>query len=159
MFSAKYNSLNDIFNGAKIAVPNDAANTARAYVLLQKAGWIKLKEDVNLATASSDDIVENPYNIKFTELKSLNIPAVIDDFDFVVITGSIVYNAGIDPSTAILQETILPHLILQVVVKEKNKDTKWAKDIVEAYHSEEFKKYLDENNTGLWWIPEGYFEI
>ena len=57
-----------IFNGAKIAVPNDAANTARAYVLLQKAGWIKLKEDVNLATASSDDIVENPYNIKFTDV-------------------------------------------------------------------------------------------
>lgn len=157
LFSAKYKSHKDIFNGAKVAVPNDAANTARAYVLLQKAGWIKLRDGVNLATATNEDIVENPYNIKFTEMKSLTIPAVIDDFDFVVITGSVVYNAGIDASTALLNENVLPHLILQVVVKEKNKDTQWAKDLAEAYHSAELKKWLDENNKGLWWIPDGYF--
>lgn len=157
LFSAKYKNYNDIFDGAKVAVPNDASNTARAYVLLQKAGWIKLRDDVNLATATNEDIVENPYNIKFTEMKSLTIPAVIDDFDFVVITGSIVYNAGIDPSTALLNETVLPHLILQVVVKEKNKDAQWAKDLAAAYHSAELKAWLDKNNNGLWWIPEGYF--
>lgn len=51
-------------------------------------------------------------------------------------------------------EDILDHLILQVVVKESNKDTVWAKAIVDAYHSDEFKRYMEENNNGLWWIPE-----
>ena len=75
-----------------------------------------------------------------------------------MITGSIVYNAGIDASTALAKESVLPHLILQVVVKEKNKDSKWAKDLVAAYHSKEFKDYLEKTNfeNGLFWIPEDY---
>lgn len=158
LFSSKFKSVSDIFDGATVAVPNDAANTARAYVLLQKAGWITLKEGVDLATATFEDISENPHHIKFTEMKSLNIPAVSEDFDFIVITGSIVYNAGIDPSTALLQETVLDHLILQVVVRDEDKDSQWAKDIAAAYHSKEFKDYLEKNNNGLWWIPEHYFD-
>ena len=157
IFSATETSLDAIHDGAKVAVPDDAANTARAYVLLQKAGWITLNPDVDLSTVTQADITENPYNIEFTEMNSTNIPAVLDDFDYAVITGSIVYNAGIDPSTALLQEDILPHLILQVVVKEENKDAQWAKDIVAAYHSDEFKEYLDKNNNGLWFVPEELF--
>ena len=52
------------------------------------------------SAVTQDDIVENPHNIEFTEMKSLTIPAAIQDFDYVAITGSVVYNAGIDPSTA-----------------------------------------------------------
>ena len=106
---------------------------------------------------TQDDIAENPYNIEFTEMSSTNIPGVLDDFDYAVITGSIVYNAGMDASTALLQEDILPHLLLQVVVKEENKDAQWAKDIVAAYHSDAFKEYLDKNNNGLWYVPDELF--
>ena len=125
---------------------------------MQKIGWITLKDGVNLSTVTSEDINSNPYNIQFTEMKSLNIPQVQDDFDFVVITGSIVYNAGIDASTALAKETVLPHLVLQVVVREDNKDSQWAKDIVAAYHSKEFKDYLEKTNyeNGLFWIPDDY---
>lgn len=157
IFSATNTSLDGIKDKALVAVPDDAANTARAYVLLQKAGWITLNPDVDLSTVTQQDIVENPYNIQFTEMSSTNIPTVLDDFDYAVITGSIVYNAGMDASTSLLQEDILEHLILQVAVKEENKDAQWAKDIVAAYHSEEFKKYLDENNDGLWFVPDELF--
>jgi D-methionine transport system substrate-binding protein len=157
IFSATNTSVDDIKDGAKVAVPNDAANTARAYALLQKAGWITLDSSKDLSTVTQADIVENPYNIEFTEMQSINIPTVLDDFDFAVITGSIVYNAGLDASTALLQEDILDHLILQVVVKEENKDAQWAQDIVAAYHSQEFKDYLDANNDGLWYVPEELF--
>ena len=160
LFSSKYKSLSEIEKIAnpKVAVPNDPANTARAYVLLSKIGWITLKDGVNLSTVTSEDIASNKYNIVFTEMKSLNIPQVQDDFDFVVITGSIVYNAGIDASTALAKESVLPHLVLQVVVKAENKDSQWAKDIVAAYHSAEFKAYLEKTNyeNGLFWIPEDY---
>ena len=86
-------------------------------------------------------------------MKSLTIPPASVDFDYIVITGSIVYNAKIDPATALATEDILDHLILQVVVKEDHKDSAWAKAIVAAYHSDEFKSYIAENNDGLWWVP------
>ena len=154
VYSAKYKSVDEIPDGAKVAVPNDASNTARCYLMLQKIGWIKLADDVDPSAVTQDDIVENPHNIEFTEMKSLTIPAAIQDFDYVAITGSVVYNAGIDPSTALATEDIQDHLVLQVVVKEENKDAEWAKAIVDAYHSDEFKQDREENNDGLWWIPD-----
>lgn len=154
VYSAKYKSVDEIPDGAKVAVPNDASNTARCYLMLQKIGWIKLADDVDSSAVTQDDIVENPHNIEFTEMKSLTIPAAIQDFDYVAITGSVVYNAGIDPSTALATEDIQDHLVLQVVVKEENRDAEWAKAIVDAYHSDEFKQYMEENNDGLWWIPD-----
>ena len=154
VYSAKYKSVDEIPDGAKVAVPNDASNTARCYLMLQKIGWIKLADDVDPSAVTQDDIVENPHNIEFTEMKRLTIPAAIQDFDYVAITGSVVYNAGIAPSTALATEDIQDHLVLQVVVKEENKDAEWAKAIVDAYHSDEFKQYMEENNDGLWWIPD-----
>ena len=154
IYAGSKTALNQITEGARIAVPNDASNTSRAYALLQKAGWIKLAEGKDLSTVTQQDIVENPYHLQFTEMKSLTIPAVRSDFDFIVITGSIVYNAKIDPATALLTEDILPHLLLQLVVLDKNKDTQWAKDIAAAYHSDEFKAYMKENNKGLWFVPK-----
>ena len=154
VYSAKYKSVDEIPDGAKVAVPNDASNTARCYLMLQKIGWIKLADDVDPSAVTQDDIVEDPHNIEFTEMKSVTIPAAIQGFDYVAITGSVVYNAGIDPSTALATEDIQDHLVLQVVVKEENKDAEWTKAIVDAYHSDEFKQYMEENNDGLWWIPD-----
>jgi len=154
LFSATNTSVDQITDKALVAVPSDASNNARAYALLQKSGWIKLDPAADLAKVTKADIVENKYNIEFVEMDSLNIPRALQDFDFAVITGSIVYNAGIDPATALLQEDILPHLILQLVVKEENKDSEWAKAIVNAYKSDEFKTYLEENNKGLWFVPQ-----
>ncbi len=157
LFPGKKKSPDQLADGDTIAVPNDASNTARAYVLLQKAGWIKLDGSVNPAQAKQSDITENPHHLVFTEMNSLNIPAVVGDFDYAVITGSIVYNAKIDPSTALLQETVLEHLLLQLVVKEENKDAQWVKDIAAAYHSKEFSEYFNANNNGLWYVPDNYF--
>lgn len=155
IYAGSKSDLQQVADGDSIAVPNDAANTARAYALLQKAGFIKLDPNKDLSTVTQQDIVENPHNLKFTEMKSLNIPAVRGDFAYIVITGSIVYNAKIDPATALMKEDILPHLLLQLVVGEKNKDAQWAKDIVAAYHSDEFKEYMKNNNKGLWFVPDG----
>lgn len=147
------NDLSKVEDGDMIAVPNDASNTARAYAILQKIGWIKLDPKKDLSTVTQADIIENPHNLKFTEMKSLNIPSVATDFAYIVITGSIVYNAKIDPKTALATETILPHLLLQLVVNEKNKDAAWAQDVKKAYQSKEFKDYMGKNNTGLWYVP------
>lgn len=161
LFSAKYKSVEDIKKLSKptIAIPNDPANTARAYLLLEKIGWITLKDGIDKSKAVSTDVKDNPYGLVITEMSSQTIPPVLGDFDFAVITGSIVYNAGIDPSTALAQEDVLSHLLLQVTVKEKNKDAEWAKAIVEAYHSAELKEHFEAtgNENGLWYVPDGYW--
>lgn len=154
LYSENHDSLEDVTEGATVALPDDAANAARCYLVLEKAGWIEIDDEADLGNITADDIVENPYDLEFTEMKSLTIPSAAPDFDFYVLTGSIVYNAGIDPSAALETEDILDHLVLQVVVKEENQDADWAEAVVDAYHSDEFKAYMDENNDGLWWIPE-----
>lgn len=146
-------NLSQVADGDTVAVPNDAANTARAYALLQKIGWIKLDPSKDITKVTQQDIIENPHHLQFTEMKSLNIPAVRGDFAYIVITGSIVYNAKIDPKTALATEDIVPDMLLQVVVEDKNKDTQWAKDLAAAYNSDEFKQYMKEHNDGLWYVP------
>lgn len=158
VFSDKHDSLDEIADGAVIAIPQDAGNQARALVMLQDLGWITLKDGTDYATASAEDVEENPYNLEFYELQTSYIATSLSDFDYGVITGSIVYNAGIDPSTALFNENLTENFWLQVVVDEKNKDAQWAKDIVDAYKSEEFLTWLEENNgpkyNELWSIPE-----
>ena len=73
VYSEKYDSVDEIPDGAKVAVPNDASNTARCYLMLQKIGWIKLDENADPSTVTQDDIVENPHNIEFTEMNSMTI--------------------------------------------------------------------------------------
>ena len=125
--------LSQVADGDSIAVPNDASNTARAYALLQKAGLIKLDPNKDLATVTKADIIENPHHLNFVEMKSLTIPSV---------------------RTALMKEDILPYLLLQLVVLDKNKDTQWAKDLKDAYNSPEFKEYMKTHNNGLWYVPE-----
>ncbi|AWE42363.1 MULTISPECIES: MetQ/NlpA family ABC transporter substrate-binding protein [unclassified Actinobaculum] len=153
IYSSTHSTLDEMEDGASVAVPNDASNTARAYLLLQKIGWIEVNPDADVAQLTQDDITANPHNLEFTEMKSLTIPPAMDDFDYVVITGSIVYNANIDPTTALATEDIQDHLVLQVTVKAENADAPWAQAIVDAYQSDEFKEYMANDDSGLWWIP------
>ena len=158
IFSETHSSLDEISDGMKIAVPQDEGNMARAFVMLQDIGWIKLKEGTDYATASPEDVAENPYNLEFLDIATNIIATTLADYDYGIITGSIVYNAGIDPSTALFNENLTEKFWLQVVVKDADKDTQWAKDIVEAYHSKEFTDWLKANNESeyrnLWSIPE-----
>ena len=158
IFSETHSSLDEISDGMKIAVPQDEGNMARAFEMLQDIGWIKLKEGTDYATASPEDVAENPYNLEFLDIATNIIATTLADYDYGIITGSIVYNAGIDPSTALFNENLTDDFWLQVVVKDADKDTQWAKDIVAAYQSKEFTDWLKANNESgyrnLWSIPE-----
>lgn len=158
VFSKKHSSLDEIADGMVIAIPQDEGNQARAFVMLQDLGLITLKDTTNYATASAEDVELNPYNLTFYELSTSYIATSLEDFDYGVITGSIVYNAGIDPSTALFNENLTENFWLQVVVRAEDADSQWAKDIVAAYQSDEFLTWLKENNSSkyndLWSIPE-----
>lgn len=155
LYAAKKTALDQVVNGDTVAIPIDPSNTARAYVLLQKAGWIKLKEGTDLTKANARDVQENKYGIKIVEMDSATIPRALPDLEYAVITGSIVHAAKIDPQKALLREDILEPLVLVATVKQANQNTDWAKAVVAAYHSEAFKHYLQEHNVNnYWFVPQ-----
>ena len=152
IFSNKYTSLQQVFAGAKVAIPQDASNAARSYNLLEKAGWIKLKENANPIIVSKNDIAQNIAGIEIVEMDSANIPRVMNEVDFAVIPGSIVYSANIDSNKALLLETIIPDLEIMVVVNGGNENSQWAQDVKRIYQSQQFKDYMKEHNQNGYWV-------
>ena len=84
-----------------IAVPNDTTNEARALLILENNGIIKLKEGAGI-TATKNDIVENPYNVEIVEVEAAQIPNVLKDVDFAIITSNYAIDAGITPKEGAL---------------------------------------------------------
>lgn len=155
IFSNKFTSIENVFPGAKIGIPQDASNAARSYNLLEKAGWIKLKPNTNPIIVGKNDIDENIAGVNIVEMDSANIPRVLNELDFAVIPGSIVYSANIDSKKALLSETIIPDLEIMVVVNEGNENSQWAKDIKRIYQSQQFKDYMQTHNqNGYWVMPQ-----
>ena len=153
--SATKGSIDEVVDGDIVAIPDDASNTARALLVLQKAGWIKLDESIEPMASTKDNIIENPYNLDIVEMSSAQIPRSLSDVSYGVIPGSILYAAGLSSNDSLLNEDILPQLVLHAIVNRGNEETDWAEAIVEAYRSDEFKAHLNEANTdNYWFIPD-----
>ena len=86
-------TLDEVTDGAKVAVPNDTTNEARALLLLEQEGLLKLKADAGV-TATTNDIEENPKNLEFVELEAANIPNALPDVAIACINGNYALDAG-----------------------------------------------------------------
>lgn len=131
-----------------IAVPNDATNEARALLLLQEKGYIKLKDGAGI-TATVNDIEENPHNIKFNELDAAQIPNVLKDVDYAVINSNFAISAGLNPvkdSLAIEGSSSAYSNIL--AVKEGNENSDSIKALKAALESKQVADYISEKYDG-----------
>ncbi|WP_017212472.1 MetQ/NlpA family ABC transporter substrate-binding protein [Clostridium beijerinckii] len=150
LYSKKVKSLDELKDGATIAVPNDPSNEARALKLLAGKGLIKIK-DGELVT--SKDITENPKNLKFNELEAAAVPRAIDDVDAAVINGNYAIEAKFNPAKdAIIiedknSEAAKPYANI-VVVKKGNEDQEKIKALVKAMTSPEVKEFIEKEYNG-----------
>ena len=145
-------SLGDIADGDVIAVPNDTTNEARALLLLQDNGIIKLKDGVGL-TATVNDITENPNNIDFEELEAAQVARVKDEVAFVVLNGNYALEAGFSVGKdSIAYESsdseAAKTYVNIIAVKEGNEDLPKIKALVEALKSDDIKKYINDTYDG-----------
>ena len=145
-------SLGDIADGDVIAVPNDTTNEARALLLLQDNGIIKLKDGVGL-TATVNDITENPNNIDFEELEAAQVARVKDEVAFVVLNGNYALEAGFSVGKdSIAYESsdseAAKTYVNVIAVKEGNENLPKIKALVEALKSDEIKKYINDTYDG-----------
>lgn len=145
-------SLDAIAKGDVIAVPNDTTNEARALLLLQDNGIIKLKDGVGLE-ATVNDIEENPYEVEIQELEAAQVSRVTGEVAFVVLNGNYALEAGFSVGKdAIAYEKsdseAAQTYVNVIAVKEGNEDSEKIKALVEALESDEIRDYINETYDG-----------
>ncbi len=132
----------------EIAVPNDPTNEARALMLLEDQGLIKLKDGVTI-TATIRDIEENPYGIRFREVEAAQIPNALQDVDYAVINSNYAIQAGIDPTKeALAQEGAASAYGNILAVKEGSENTDKIKALVAALKSKAVYDYITATYNG-----------
>lgn len=151
LYTSKGASIADLPDGAKIAVPNDTTNEARALLLLEQEGLIKLREGAGL-TATAIDIVENPKNLVIQEVEAAQLPRVLPDVDLAAINGNYALEAGLQVSDAIATESsegdAAKAYANVLVVKEGNEDEPKIKALVEALESDSVKDFIATEYSG-----------
>ena len=151
LYAGKCASLADLPDGAKIAVPNDATNEARALLLLEANGLITLSEDAGL-TATVLDIEENPHNYKITELEAAQVPISLPDVDIGVINGNFAIQAGLKASDALAiedKDSLAATTYANVLcVKEGNEQNQSTLDLLESLHSETVRTFIEVTYEG-----------
>ena len=135
-------------SGLQIAIPNDTTNEARALLLLQDLGYIKLKDGAGI-TATKADVAENPLGIEFVEAEAAQLPNVLQDVDYAVINSNYAIAANIDPMTQALKMEGSSSAYANIVaVKEGNEETDKTKALVAALESQKVADYISETYKG-----------
>ena len=148
IYGGRVKSLEDLPDGATIAVPNDPTNEGRALLLLENAGLITLKQDAGLE-ATPNDIESNPKNISFTELEAAMVPNILSEVDFAVINVNYALEAGLNPSEdALAIESADSPYVNIVVVKAGNENDPRILALVDALQSEEVREFITTSYGG-----------
>ena len=151
IYAGKTASLDELADGAKVAVPNDATNEARALLLLEANGLLKLKDGAGLK-ATKTDIVENPKNLDILEVEAAQVPRSLPDVDVAVINGNYAIEAGLKVTDALAVESS-DSLAAQtygnvVAVREGDEESDKTKALMEVLTSDDIKEFIETKYDG-----------
>ena len=152
IYAGKSDSLDELADGAEVLVPNDVTNEARALLLLQDNGLIKLKDGAGL-TATVTDIEENPYNLDIVELEAAQVARVVDETAYVVLNGNYALAAGFSVAKDALayeksDSEAAKTYVNVIAVKEGNEDSEKIQALVDVLKSDEIKDFINEKYDG-----------
>ena len=151
IFAGKTKTLEELKDGATIAVPNDTTNEARALLLLEAEGLIKIKEGAGI-NATKTDIVENPKNLKIEELAAEQLPRSLPDVDLAVINGNYALQGGLKVTDALATEasdSLAAETYANVIAVRKGDESRpEIKKLVEALNSDTIRQYIEDTYEG-----------
>lgn len=148
IYSDQLTSVDNLEDGAQVAIPNDPTNGGRALLLLQDLGVITLAEGTGLVP-SPLDIQDNPKNLNFLELDAAQLPRALADADIAIINTNYALASGLSPrNDSIAMEKADSPYVNIIVVQEGRQDEPWVKTLVEAYQSDEIKTFIDDKYEG-----------
>ncbi|QBP39695.1 MetQ/NlpA family ABC transporter substrate-binding protein [Paenisporosarcina antarctica] len=145
IYSKKHKSIDDVEDGHTVATSNDPVNQARALIMLEQIGWVKLKEGIEPTKASEKDIAEYIKKIVIEPLDPAQTPRALESVDYAFVNGNFAISSGLKLSEAVELEKTPPSYMIGVTLRGEDKDSQLGKDLIEAYQSEEFKKLNEEN--------------
>lgn len=149
VYSRKHKSLAEVKDGSTVALPNDPTNAARALVVLEQIGWLKLREGYDPIRASEKDVAVNTRKIKLIPLEAAQLPRSLDDTDFSFVNGNFALASGLRLTEALALEKTSPTYQNLVAVRTADKDAPWVKDIADAYRSREFLAITETRFAGF----------
>ena len=146
VYSEKIKNLDEVADGAKIAIPNDPTNGSRAIQLLADNGLIKVADKELL---SIKDVTENTKNIEFVEVEATQLPTVLADVDAAVINTNYALSANLNPTkdAIAIESSDSPYSNI-LACREDNKDSEKVKVLTEALTSKEAKEFIEEKYQG-----------
>ncbi len=152
LYPGKTKKIEDLKDGAQIAVPNDGTNEARALLLLEAQGLIKLREGAGM-DATINDIVENPKNLKIIEIEAAQLARSLQDVDMAVINGNYAIQAGLNVSKDAVaveaQDSLAAETYANIVaVRRGDEDREEIKALVEALMSDEVREFIESTYEG-----------
>lgn len=148
LYSNKYKSLDDIKEGAKIAVPNDPSNWGRALLLLQENGLLTVTDNFD-GNGGEDRIKDNPKKLNILPVDGATTPRVMEDADFAIINNGVAVEAGLLLNDAIIHENETAKPFINVIVaRPEDKDNETLKKIIDIYQREETAKFIKDISKG-----------
>jgi D-methionine transport system substrate-binding protein len=148
LYSHKHKAL-DVKEGAQVALPSDPTNAARALVVLQDLGWIRLRDGVDPIRASERDVAVNVKKIKLLPIEAAQLPRSLDDVDYAFVNGNFALASGLKITDALALEKTGPTYQNVVAIRTEDKDKPWVKDLADAYRSREFLAVTDAKFAGF----------
>lgn len=152
LYSKTLKNINDLKDGATVITSNSESDWGRILTILQDADLIKLKDGVDPETATFDDIAENPKNLKFKHDINPELLATTyqnEDVDLVAINANFAYGIGLNPKKdALLVENDNSPYVNVIAVRKGDENKETIKKLIEALHSDEVKKFVDEKWEG-----------
>ncbi|MCF5656433.1 MetQ/NlpA family ABC transporter substrate-binding protein [Pseudomonas poae] len=147
-YSKKITKIEDLKDGATVAIPNEGSNSGRALLLLQKNGVITLKDPTN-ALSTPKDIASNPKHLKFRELESALLPRMLDQVDLALINTNYALEAGLNPAkdALIIEDAKSPYVNF-LVARPDNKDSDAIQKLAKALTSPEVKAFIEKKYGG-----------
>ncbi|MEB0106072.1 MetQ/NlpA family ABC transporter substrate-binding protein [Pseudomonas sp. MH9.3] len=147
-YSKKIQKIEDLKDGATVAIPNEGSNSGRALLLLQKNGVITLKDPTN-ALSTPKDIASNPKHLKFRELESALLPRMLDQVDLALINTNYALEAGLNPAkdALIIEDAKSPYVNF-LVARPDNKDSDAIQKLAKALTSPEVKAFIEKKYGG-----------
>ena len=148
IYSHKVKKLDELQDGASIAIPNDPTNGGRSLLLLEKAGLLKLKEGVG-EKATVQDIVENPKNLKFQEVEAAQVPRTLDDVDAAIINSNFAMQVPLDPTkdALFIEDSTSPYVNI-IAVRAGDESRPEIQALIKVLHSDEIKNFINEKYKG-----------
>ncbi|HIV73812.1 MAG TPA: hypothetical protein H9895_01885 [Candidatus Pseudogracilibacillus intestinigallinarum] len=149
LFSNKYESVEDIEDGATVTIPNDPVNAARTLITFEDLGLIEIDGDVEPLKASEKDITKNDKNLEFLPIEAGQLPRSVDDADIAAVPGNFAIAANMDLMDAIALEDMPDQFRNIVAVKAEDANKQFALDIIDVIESDEFEAVIDEEFEGF----------